>query len=60
MPLTTAGEKVLANMKHEYGEPKAERVFYSSINAHKPGSSGWHQKVTDRVKTKLRGGHGGY
>jgi len=42
-PLTKSGKKVLKSMKDTYkSEDKAEEVFYSSINAKKPGSSKWH------------------
>lgn len=33
MPLTAKGEKILQNMKREYGSERGERVFYSSRNA---------------------------
>jgi hypothetical protein len=33
MPLTSKGEKILAEMKAEYGAEKGERVFYASKNA---------------------------
>jgi hypothetical protein len=33
MPLTGKGEKILANMKEQYGAEKGERVFYASKNA---------------------------
>ena len=33
MPLTDKGQKILANMKKEYGsKAKGERVFYASVN----------------------------
>jgi hypothetical protein len=32
MPLTPKGEKILENMKQEYGEKKGEQVFYASAN----------------------------
>ena len=36
MPLTKKGKTILSSMKKTYGsEKKAERVFYSSINAGK-------------------------
>ena len=44
MPLTGSGEKVLANMKSEYGEKKGKSVFYASINKGKKGSQKWHEK----------------
>ena len=33
MPLTTKGQKIMANMTKEYGAKKGERVFYASRNA---------------------------
>ena len=33
MPLTEKGQKILANMKREYGEKEGERNFYKSRNA---------------------------
>ncbi len=33
MPLTSKGEKILRNMKREYGEKEGERNFYKSANA---------------------------
>lgn len=34
MPLNAKGQKILANMEAEYGDPKkAKSVFYASINA---------------------------
>lgn len=48
MPLTKVGEKVLANMKKQYGEKKGESVFYSSINKNKSGSEDWH-KMKDKT-----------
>lgn len=33
MPLTPKGQKIMANMKSEYGAEKAKRVFYASRNA---------------------------
>lgn len=44
MPLTKTGTKVMNNMRKEYGDKKAEEVFYASINKGKPGSSKWHLK----------------
>ena len=35
MPLTDKGEKIISNMKQEYGEKKGTRVFYASRNAGK-------------------------
>jgi hypothetical protein len=33
MPLTGKGEKIMRNMKREYGEKEGERNFYASKNA---------------------------
>jgi hypothetical protein len=35
MPLTKKGNKIMGNMKKEYGEKKGESVFYASRNAGK-------------------------
>lgn len=35
MPLTKKGEKVLSEMKKEYGAKKGKSVFYASINSGK-------------------------
>lgn len=35
MPLTKKGKKILSNMKKQYGEKKAKKVFYASKNAKK-------------------------
>jgi hypothetical protein len=51
MPLTPKGEKVLANMKKEYGAKKGEQVFYAS--AKKGTISGVHEAVMARVKKIL-------
>jgi hypothetical protein len=32
MPLTDKGQKIMANMKKQYGSKKAEKVFYASRN----------------------------
>lgn len=32
MPLTSKGQKILANMSKEYGAKKGKSVFYASIN----------------------------
>ncbi len=45
MPLTKAGNKVLASMVSEYGAKKGKSVFYASINKGKAGSSKWHKKT---------------
>lgn len=33
MPLTEKGQKIMANMRSEYGTEKAKRVFYASRNS---------------------------
>lgn len=33
MPLSAKGEKIMANMKKEYGPDQAKRVFYASANS---------------------------
>jgi hypothetical protein len=35
MPLTNKGEKIMHNMKEEYGSKKGKEVFYASRNAGK-------------------------
>jgi len=35
MPLTKKGQKILENMKEEYGDKKGKSVFYASQNAGK-------------------------
>jgi len=35
VPLTKKGEKIMRNMKAEYGAKKAKQVFYASRNAGK-------------------------
>lgn len=32
MPKTKKGNKIMANMKHEYGEKKSKEIFYASEN----------------------------
>ena len=44
MPLTPTGRKVMSSMKQQYGDEKAERVFYRNINKGKAGSETWHGK----------------
>ena len=34
-PLTKKGNKILGNMKKEYGSKKGENVFYASANSKK-------------------------
>lgn len=50
MPLTEKGEKILANMKKEYGEKKGEEVFYASQN--KGTITGTH-KAKKHARKKL-------
>lgn len=52
MPLTKAGRKVKGKMAEEYGEERGERVFYASMNARKPGSSGWEKAEHAKRKAK--------
>lgn len=55
MPRTKTGEKVLKNMKKQYGsKEKAEEVFYASINKGKPGSEKWHTKKKPSKKTSRK------
>ena len=42
-PLTSKGKKVMHQMEKQYGNDKAERVFYASINKGLKGSKGWHK-----------------
>jgi hypothetical protein len=42
MPLTGKGEKILTNMKKEYGPKKGKEVFYASQN--KGTITGTHEK----------------
>ena len=44
MPFTKTGGKVHENMEKQYGDKKADSVFYASINKGTPGSSKWHKK----------------
>ena len=43
MPLTATGRRVLEEMRDRYGDNKGERIFYSTINSGKKGSSKWHE-----------------
>ena len=43
-PLTEWGKKVMASMMKQYGKKKGKKVFYASMNEHKPGSEKWHLK----------------
>lgn len=55
MPLSNyyggSGEKVMKNMKKEYGEEKGERVFYATSNKKKK-----HEKSESRKEEKLESG----
>lgn len=42
MPLTDKGNKILANMKEQYGAKKGKEVFYASQN--KGTITGTHKK----------------
>lgn len=42
-PLTRTGDKVMKNMKENYGSKKGKDSFYASINAKVPGSKSWHK-----------------
>ena len=46
MPLTKSGKKVMSSMRKSYGAKKAKKVFYSSVNAGKSGSSQWYGTKT--------------
>jgi len=47
MPKTEKGEKILANMKKQYGAKKGEQVFYASEN--KGTITGVHKRVQKRL-----------
>jgi hypothetical protein len=55
MPLSKyfggGGEKVMKNMKKEYGEEKGEKVFYATSNKKKK-----HEKSESKTKEKLETG----
>ena len=55
MPLSNyyegKGEKVMHNMKKQYGEEKAEKVFYATANKHKK-----HEKSESKKTEKLETG----
>jgi hypothetical protein len=51
MPLTSTGQRVLAEMEKNYGGKKGKRVFHATINARKKGSSQWHQRK-GKVRSK--------
>ncbi len=45
MPLTKKGNKILKNMRDEYGYEKGKEVFYASINSGKvEGAEGKKRK----------------
>jgi hypothetical protein len=44
MPLTKKGEKILKNMKKNYGAAKGKQVFYSYINKYPGITKSWHLK----------------
>jgi len=63
MPLTAKGEKVLAEMKEQYGDEKGTQVFYASINkgklkgTHKGKKSKHIKKAAEgAIVTNLQGG----
>lgn len=43
------GEKVMANMKKQYGSKKGEQVFYATVNSRK-------EKASSSAMDKLRKG----
>ena len=55
MPLSKyyggSGEKVMKNMKKQYGEEKGERVFYATANKKKK-----HEKSESTKEEKLESG----
>lgn len=52
------GEKVMANMKSEYGEEKGENVFYATANKMKKKSKGDHAiKGLKSAKPKSKDGY---
>ena len=56
MPLSKAGNEVMAAMRKQYGGNKGKNVFYASINAHKSGSSKWHAgKHISAAAKKMKG-----
>lgn len=59
MPLTEKGQKILANMKKEYGSKKGKSIFYASINkgtitGAEKKKSNWVSKLKSRVQKQLR------
>lgn len=65
MPKTKKGEKIMENMKREYGEEKGEKVFYASRNkgtikgvdkargSHKPRPKAHHARMKRLEKAKI-------
>jgi hypothetical protein len=49
VPLTEKGEKILANMKSQYGEKRGTEVFYASKNAGKISGVDTDDAVGKRV-----------
>ncbi len=57
MPLTAKGQKIMANMKRQYGDKKGEQVFYASVNSGKitgvhPGSKKKYVRALKRKRRK--------
>lgn len=50
MPLTKKGNKILTNMKKEYGSKKGESVFYASINKGKVTGAEGKKKTKSKKK----------
>ena len=51
MPLAKKGQKILRNMKRQYGPKKGEQVFYASQN--KGTITGTHKKKKKTWKDNL-------
>jgi hypothetical protein len=63
MPLSKyyggSGEKVMKNMKKEYGDKKGKQVFYATANKRKDsekGESKKHEKSESKAKEKIETG----
>jgi hypothetical protein len=62
MPMSKAGQKIMANLKKEYGEKKGEGVFYAMENQGRiPGmkkmkgyAEGGMVKFTGQMNTGIR------
>jgi len=52
MPLTAKGNKIMANMKAEYGSEKGKSVFYASQN--KGTIAGTHKLSALKRRAKLK------